>query len=163
MGEEYTRPRSIKTARSWRQKLRDLPAEPLGSVGDNLAAFEQHLWARPAAAKTVERYMTDARQFDAFVGGADITILGRDHIEKFNVHQMEINSPVTAATKFISLRQFFKFMGIVAAEQGIEFKNPTDGMTAPLYEQPVVEVIPDAFLARLIADAERGTHVVNHQ
>ena len=162
MGEDYRKPRSIKSAPSWRKRLAELPAEPLGSVADHLEKFEQHLWARPAAAKTVERYITDARQFDRFVGGEEITALGRDHIEKFVVHQIEVNSPVTAATKFLSLRQFFKFVAIVAKEEDIEFTSPMEGMTAPLYEEPMPEVIPNAVLAALIRDAESGPHVRLH-
>jgi site-specific recombinase XerD len=154
MSEEYTGPRSIKTAPSWRRKLRELPAEPLGSVGDHIDKFTQHLEARPAAKKTVERYTTDARQFDTFVAGTDITLLGRDHIEKFMVHQIEVNSPVTAASKFVSLQQFFKFMAIVAAEQHADFTNPMAGMNPPVYEEAAVQVIPAAFLAELIKDAE---------
>lgn len=144
----------ISKAASWR-RLVERP-EDVGPVEEFLGRFEMHLRARPAAPKTIDRYMRASRQLGQWLGGADVAGLTRTDMEGYIVHRRETTSPATAATDFVSLQQFFKFVKLDLGATGSGFTSPMDGMVTPRFVPPVIEVVEEDFLALLIRQAERG-------
>lgn len=144
----------INKAPSWRRQI-EAP-DDIGPVSEFLGRFETHLRAAGRAPKTVERYLLAGRQLDGYLAGADVASLTRTDLEAYIVARREETSASTAATDFISLQQFFKFVKLDLAGAGSSFTSPLEGIPAPRFVPPVIQVVPEEFLACLIRQADEG-------
>ena len=103
-----------------------------------LPSFRRSLSARNRADRTIQSYCEAASQLAYFlkdsglpVGVADVR---RQDVEAFVAYLVARFKPSTAAIRFRSLQQFFKWL---VAEDEIE-RSPMEGMAAPAVpEQPV--------------------------
>lgn len=116
-----------------------------------LTAFELSLKARRRSPATVRGYMEAARLFiaDQRHRGRplDAEAVTRGDVERFIVGQLETHKPTTAATRYRSLQQFWRWLVI----EGELDASPMDNTAPPKIEPPVVPVIGDDEIKKLLA------------
>jgi site-specific recombinase XerD len=128
-----------------------------------LRSFARSLRARNRSPKTISSYLEAARLLSEHADDRDLLVLTRRDIEEFLAHQLERHRPTTAAVRFRSLQQFYRW---ALAEELIE-RSPTAGLSAPTIPEQPVAVLAEAQLARLLGcmssrvfDDRRDTAIV---
>lgn len=111
-----------------------------------LRGFSRSLRARNRSPRTIQSYLEAANLLVAHVGDADLDSLTRSDIESFIEDQLRRHSPSTAAVRFRSVQQLFKWM---VAEEVIT-ASPLATLTAPTVPEQPVPVIPDDHLRLLL-------------
>jgi site-specific recombinase XerD len=105
------------------------PAPP--DVLDNLASFGRHLRAGNRSPMTMKVYGEGIRQFDDFLAerGMPRNVAGihREHVEAFVEDQLGRLRPATAASRYRSLQQFFRWL----ADEGELRDSPMAKMHPP--------------------------------
>jgi site-specific recombinase XerD len=105
------------------------PAPP--DVLDNLASFGRHLRAGNRSPMTIKVYGEGIRQFDDFLAerGMPRNVAGihREHVEAFVEDQLGRLRPATAASRYRSLQQFFRWL----ADEGELRDSPMAKMHPP--------------------------------
>ena len=129
-------------------KLRE--AAEVGTLEVLIPSWERSLRSGNKAPKTIRSYGDSARMLAAFARDKfGITAVGRvnrDTVESFIEDQLARWKPATAAVRYRSLQQFFKW----AAEEGEITANPMARMVAPIVPEVPVPVIPDDDLRKLL-------------
>ena len=104
-----------------------------------LPSFERSLRARNPAPRTIQSYSQAVTPFGRFLAAhdlpTDVEITGRQHVEAFIADQLARRTAASAANRYKSLQQFFKW----AEDEGID--------------QPV-PVVPDADIVALLRSCE---------
>jgi site-specific recombinase XerD len=99
--------------------MRSAPASPAqntatGDIQANLAAFGRSLRAGNRSDATVESYSTGVSQFEAFLARQglprDVANIRREHVEAFIEELLGKFRPATAANRYRSLQQFFRWL-----------------------------------------------------
>ena len=99
--------------------MRPAPASPAqdsatGDIAANLAAFGRSLRAANRSPATVESYTTGVAQFDEFLAGHGmpryVAAIKREHVEAFVEDVLARWRPATAANRYRSLQQFFRWL-----------------------------------------------------
>jgi site-specific recombinase XerD len=121
-----------------------------GDLGHLLPSWELHLRALNRSPKTLTTYLEAARQLLAFLAGRGMPThaasIHREHVEAFLVHLQQTRSSSTAANRYRSLRQLFRWL----EEDGEIPSSPMARMHPPGVEEKAVPVIPDDDLRALI-------------
>jgi site-specific recombinase XerD len=83
-------------------------------LADIVRSFVRHLEARNLSPNTVSSYSESARQFTQFLKerrrGADVSPISRGDVEAFMRHVLTNFKDTTAAVRFRSLQQFFRWL-----------------------------------------------------
>lgn len=100
-------------------------------VGPLIESWKRHLRAKRRSDRTIQSYEETVRQLDAFLAEAgmprQVANIRREHIEAWIVHLLERFRPATAAVRFRSLQQFFRWL----VDEGAIDRDPMERMTAP--------------------------------
>ncbi|MGH2692882.1 MAG: tyrosine-type recombinase/integrase, partial [Actinomycetota bacterium] len=100
-----------------------------------LDSFTRHLRAENRSPRTVQSYEESVRQFTAFILDRGmptrIAAITREHVELWMEHLLKVRKAATAAVRFRSLQQFFKW----ATDEGEIGASPMARMSPPKVEQ----------------------------
>lgn len=122
-------------------------------------AFLVPSWARSlrAAGKspnTVSGYLDGLRCFTDFLRDRGlpqaVTLITREHVEMFLERELAEHKPATAATRFRSLRLFWRW----CTEEGEVKASPMERMRPPAIPESPVPVIPETDLKKLLRACE---------
>jgi hypothetical protein len=87
----------------------------IGQLADLIPSFEQSLRAADKAPGTRQGFADAARRLNVFLEASgmptEVAKLRRDHVEYFIDHLVQAYKPATAANRFRSLQQLFKWLG----------------------------------------------------
>lgn len=111
-----------------------------------LRSFTRSLRARNRSPRTISSYVEAARLLSEHAHHRDLLELTRGDIEEFLAHQLECHRPTTAAVRFRSLQQFYRW---ALTEELIE-TTPMAGLSPPSIPEQPVAVLDEAQLARLL-------------
>lgn len=118
-------------------------------VLDNLGSFRRHLLAGNRSPLTVKAYGEAVRQFDAFLAAQGmprtVPAIRREHIEAFIEDQLARLRPASAANRYRSLQQFFRWL----VDEGEIRESPMVKMHPPTVPEEPPEVLRDDDLERL--------------
>ena len=113
-------------------------------------SFERHLRAENKAPRTITVYMEAVRQLAAFLSGkgmpSQLGSIRREHVEAFVVDLLERRTPATAANRYRSLQQFFKW----AVEEGEIRETPMRHTRPPRVPETPVDVLREEQLTGLL-------------
>ena len=124
----------------------------------NLASFRRHIAAKNLSPRTVKTYEEACDLFARFLADQgmpqQVAHIRREHVESFIVSLLERWSPATAANRFRSLQQFFRWL----EEEGeLPDGNPMARMKPPLVPEQPPPVLQEAELKALLATADKGS------
>lgn len=132
-----------------------------------LRSWERSLRAENKAERTIQTYLEAANQLadQLDINGmpSDVEAISREHVEAFLAHLVETKAAATAANRYASLRQLFRWL----EEEGEIPRSPMARMRPPkVPEQPVPILSDDQLRALLKAcegkdfDARRDTAII---
>ena len=129
-----------------------------GDLGVNISSFRRHLGAENLSPRTVKSYLEAADLFSRFLADRGMPLLvaniTREHVEEFTTDQLVRWKPATAANRFRSLQQFFKWLG----EEGeLTGGNPMDNMHPPKVPVEPPTVLTNDELKALLATCSGST------
>jgi site-specific recombinase XerD len=110
-----------------------------GEITHLLPSWQLHLQALNRSPKTIETYLEASRQLATFLTEqgmpTEVASIRREHIEAFLVHLQDLQSASTAANRYRSLRQLFRWL----EEEGEVPSSPMSRMRPPkVDEKPVI-------------------------
>jgi site-specific recombinase XerD len=135
----------------------DMAKAPAGSLEDtaqvdvlpNLASFGRHLRAGNKSPMTIKSYTEAIHQLDAFLAdrGMPRTVAGirREHLESFIEDQLARLRPASAANRYRSLQQFFRWL----VDEGELKETPMAKMHPPTVPEEPPTVLTDDDLSAL--------------
>jgi site-specific recombinase XerD len=119
-----------------------------------LPSWARSLRAANRSPKTIRSYIDSARLFECFLRDAfGVTLVAgtnRDHIESFIEDQLARWKPATAAVRYRSLQQLFKWL----TDEGELSTNPMARMRPPAVPEVPVPVVSDDDLKKLLKACE---------
>ena len=122
----------------------------VGQLTVLLASWRLHLEAANLSPRTVRGYTDDGALFAAFLADKGmptaVAAIKREHVEAFIVAELERTSASSAATRYRSLQQFFRWLD----DEGEIDGSPMAKMRKPLIPEQPVPVLPDADIKRLL-------------
>lgn len=122
-----------------------------GDLADNITSFGFHLDATNVTPRTKEIYLGAAEFLARFLRETgmptDVAHIHREHVEAFIADQLRQWKPATAANKYRSLQQLFKWL----AEVGEIRESPMARMKPPRVPEQPVDVLTDGQLTALLA------------
>lgn len=126
---------------------------PIVTPGDlraNAASFARHLRASNLAPRTVRTYMEGVERFATFLEGVgmptDLAAIRREHVESFISDVLEHGRPATAANRYRSLQQLFKW----AVDEGEIRESPMSRMRPPKVPEDPPAVLRDEELKQIL-------------
>jgi site-specific recombinase XerD len=129
-------------------------ATEFGTFEMLLPSWERSLRAANRSPQTIRSYNDSARLFVTFVrdsfGVTTVERANRDHVEAFIEDQLARWKPTTAAVRYRSLQQMFKWL----TEEGEITTNPMARMRPPTVPDVPVPVVSDEDLKRLLKACE---------
>ncbi|MBA3362453.1 MAG: tyrosine-type recombinase/integrase [Acidimicrobiia bacterium] len=121
-----------------------------GGLDHLLPSWELHLRALNRSPKTITTYLEAANQLLSYLEDKGMptqaSSIHREHLEAFLVHLHQTRSASTAANRYRSLRQLFRWL----EEDGEVQTSPMARMRPPSVEEQTVPVIPDDDLKALV-------------
>ena len=115
-----------------------------------LESFKRHLRAKNRSPRTVQSYEESVRQFAAFLHDRGmpelVASLRREHVESWIEHLLATFKPATAAVRFRSLQQFFRWL----LEEGEIERDPMERMTSPRVPDEPPPVLTTAQLKAIL-------------
>lgn len=128
-----------------------------------LRSFARSLRARNRSPKTISSYLEAARLLSEHANHRDLLVLQRSDLEEFLADQLERHRPTTAAVRFRSLQQFYRW----AIDEELIEKTPMAGLRPPTIPEQPVAVLDETQLSRLLGcmnsrsfDDRRDTAIV---
>jgi site-specific recombinase XerC len=115
-------------------------------VHDLVRSWQRHLRARGLSPRTIETYAEAVALLHKHCGRDDPTAYGRSEVVDFISDQLARHSPATAAVRYRSLRQWFKWL---CFEDEID-ANPMDGLAPPKVPDKPPGVLGDDTLSALL-------------
>ena len=115
-------------------------------MDDLIRSWVRSLRARGLSPKTIKAYVEAADLLHRFVGVGDPAAYGRRQVIDFLSDQLARHAPATAAVRYRSLKQWFKWLH---AEGEID-TNPMDGMSPPKVPDKAPNVLTDDTIAALL-------------
>lgn len=116
--------------------------------------WARHLRSRNRSPKTIQSYLESLDRLERHLRAEglsdDVNRIGRQELEGFINAQLQYHAPATAALRFRSLKQFFRW----ATDEGIIPISPFERMKEPKVPDVPVDVIPDEYLRKLLATCE---------
>ena len=120
----------------------------------NLGPFRRYLQARNRAPKTVQVYTEAVVGLDAFLASRgmprDVSAITREHVEEFIADLLTRFKATTAANRYRSLQQFFKFL----IEDGEIKESPMARMQVPKIPEEAPDVLGEDELRKLLRACE---------
>jgi site-specific recombinase XerD len=120
----------------------------------NAASFARHLRAGNRQPMTIKSYMEAIRQLDAFLAARgmprNVAGIHREHVESFIEDQVARLKPASAANRYRSLQQYFKWL----VEEGEIKGNPMAGMDPPSIPEAPPPVLTTDELEKLLRVCE---------
>jgi site-specific recombinase XerD len=128
-----------------------------GDIQVNAASFARHLRAANKAPNTIKSYLEAVARFDAFLEARgmprQVAHIRREHAESFVADQLARLKPASAANRYRSLQQFFKWL----VDEGEVRESPMARMRPPhVPEEPPDVLRPEALKKLLDATAGQG-------
>jgi site-specific recombinase XerD len=137
--------------------MRSAPASaghPTADVAPNGESFARHLRAGNRSPQTIKSYLTAVALFDAFLEDRgmprEVANLRREHVEAFIEDQLAHHRPTTAAVRYRSLQQFYRWL----VEEGEIRESPMAKMRPPTVPETPPPVLREDELRRLLAACE---------
>ncbi len=128
-----------------------------GSLVALIPSWERSLRATNKRPRTVPSYSDSALLLEAFLresfGVRSVASITRDHIETFMADTLERWKPTTAAVRYRSLQQLYKWL----AEEGEVPVDPMVRMKPPAVPEVPVPVVADDDLRNLLKACEDPT------
>ena len=128
-----------------------------GDIAVNRASFGRHLRAVNLSPRTHKTYMEAVGLFARFLTDKampqDMANIKREHVEAFITDQIERWRPATAANRYRSLQQFFRWL----IDEGEIKESPMAKMRPPRVPEYAPAVLTDDQLKALLATCERGS------
>jgi len=125
-------------------------ATEFGTLEVLIPSWERSLRASNRSPKTIRSYGDSARLLESFVkdafGITSVAAINRDHLETFIEDQLARWKPATAAVRYRSIQQFFKW----ALDEGELTANPMARMKSPSVPEVPVPVVADYELKKLL-------------
>jgi site-specific recombinase XerD len=128
-----------------------------------LRSFTRSLRARNRSPKTIAGHLEAARLLAEHAGGADLLTLTRADIDGFVADQLTRHRPTTAAVRFRSLQQFYRW----AVEEELLPTSPMTGLRPPSIPDAPVPILDERSIKALLAamngrgfDDRRDTAIV---
>jgi site-specific recombinase XerD len=111
-----------------------------------LRSFARNLRARNRSPKTISSYLEAVRLLAQHAGGRDLLSLRQSDIEAFLADQLDHHRPTTAAVRFRSLQQFYRW----AVDEELIERSPMAALRPPAIPEEPVAVLDEATLGRLL-------------
>ncbi|HEY2203794.1 MAG TPA: tyrosine-type recombinase/integrase [Pseudonocardia sp.] len=112
-----------------------------------LRSFARSLRARNRSPKTISSYLEAAQLLATYARDADLLTLRPGDIEDFLSDQLQRHRPTTAAVRFRSLQQLYRW---AVAEELIE-NSPLAGLSAPSIPDEPVAVLSEQQISSLLS------------
>jgi site-specific recombinase XerD len=130
------------------------------TISQALPGWRLRLRAAQKADLTVSRYLKAATALDRWLTSedlpTDVGTITRATIEAYFTHLIDAGAaPATQAMAYKCLRQFFNYL---LDDEEIS-RHPMAKVRQPKVEDPVVEVLPDADLAKMVATCATNSFV----
>jgi site-specific recombinase XerD len=123
--------------------------KPKPTIQELLTSFELALRADNKANTTIKSYLEALDLFDAYLDQHGlprvVKQIERQHVTHFKADQVARGKPTTAANRFKSLQQFFRW---AVSEEELDY-SPMDGLQAPHVPEVPVDAIRAEELERL--------------
>ncbi len=127
-----------------------------GDIAANAASFGRHLRAANKSPNTLKAYLEAVTRLDAFLADRgmprDVANVRREHVEAFIEDQLVRLKPASAANRYRSLQQFFRWL----VDEGELRESPMARMKPPAIPETPPEVLRPEQLKKLL-DACGGT------
>jgi site-specific recombinase XerD len=128
-----------------------------GDIAANAQSFARHLRAANKAPATTHAYLDAVARLDAFLAAhgmpRDVANVRREHVEAFIEDQLARLKPASAANRYRSLQQFWKWL----ADEGEVRESPMVRMRPPTIPETPPDVLREDQLRTLIeATAGQG-------
>jgi site-specific recombinase XerD len=127
---------------------------PPGSLASLIPSWRLSLAAGRKSPKTISTYLDAASQLLAFAEAAGmptaVAAIKREHVEAFIVDLLERHSASTAATRFRSLQQLFRWL----EDEGEITVSPMAKMHPPKLDERPVPVLTEAEMHALVVACE---------
>jgi site-specific recombinase XerD len=129
------------------------------SIASLIPSWRRSLAAANKSPKTIRRYTDDTLLLATYLSDnklpSAIDAISREYVEMFVSWQLKQHKPASAATRFRSCAQFFKW----AVDEGEIKASPMTRMTEPGIPETPIPVIPNAEIDKLLATCEnRGEY-----
>jgi site-specific recombinase XerD len=122
-----------------------------GDVSTNAASFSRSLRASNRSPMTIKSYLEATRQLDEFLADRrmprDVANVRREHVEAFIDDQLTRLKPASAANRYRSLQQFFRWL----VDEGEIRESPMARMRPPTVPETPPPVIREDDIKRLLA------------
>jgi site-specific recombinase XerD len=122
-----------------------------GDIATNAASFSRSLRAGNRSAMTIKSYLEAVRQLDALLADRgmprDVANIRREHVEAFIDDQLTRLKPASAANRYRSLQQFFKWL----VDEGEVRESPMVRMKPPTVPETPPPVLREDDIKRLLA------------
>ncbi len=129
----------------------------IDETGTLAQSFRRGLLASNKAPRTIDSYMEAVRLFDRFLKATGMPTgvgsIRREHVEAFVADILEHFKPATAANKYRSLQQFFRWL----LEEGEITESPMKNMKPPHVPEEPVPILTEDELHRLFKACEGRT------
>jgi site-specific recombinase XerD len=129
-------------------------AQSVGDVRPLVASWTRHLRASNKSPRTIQSYQESAEQLAAFLADRGMPTqaasIRREHVEAYIQQVLDHYKPTTAAVRFRSLQQLFKWL----LDEGEITESPMARMKAPKVTESPPPVLTDAQLRALLEACE---------
>jgi site-specific recombinase XerD len=112
-----------------------------------LRSFARSLRARNRSPKTISSYLEAVRLLSDHAQGRNLISLRRSDIEAFLGDQLDHHRPTTAAVRFRSIQQFYRW----ALDEELIQASPMTGLRPPAIPDEPVAVLDETTLSKLLA------------
>lgn len=128
---------------------------PTNDLADDLPRqWENHLIAANKSPRTIQTYLDSLKRLtwhlQRTAQSTMIDAATRVSIEGFIANQLTVHAPATAALRYRSLQQFFRW----AVDERIITVSPMERMKPPMVPEKPVAIVPDDALRLLLATCE---------
>lgn len=122
----------------------------VGELTSLLPSWRLHLEAANLSGRTIRAYTDDGAMFARFLVDRGmptaVADIHREHVEAFIAAELERTAPASAATRYRSLQQFFRWLD----EEGEVDGSPMARMRPPIIPEQPVPVLADDQVRRLL-------------
>ena len=126
----------------------------IDSVAALAQSFRRSLLASNRAPRTIESYLEAVQLLHSFLSTSGMPVsvgnIKREHIEAFIADSLERFKPATAAKKYRSIQQFFKWL----VDEGEIRESPLRNMKPPQVPEVPVPLLSDGELRAVIKSCE---------
>jgi site-specific recombinase XerD len=122
-----------------------------GDVAANATSFARHLRGANKSPNTIKSYLEATTQFDEFLADRgmprEVAAIHREHVEAFIENQLSRLKPASAANRYRSLQQYFRWL----ADEGEIRESPMARMKPPTIPETPPPVLREDEIKKLLA------------